>query len=120
MYLADKLELQEATYPLCGILPFSTKMPAPLKLAYVEINTTGGLFGPGHTARGHLFHRSEISGEPAAARCYHLQTSRGDQTEEGYHLGNVLASYVHLHFASEPSLAAAFLQRCQDFQASAN
>lgn len=120
MYLADNLELEEATYPLCGILPFNTKMPAPLKLAYVEINTTGGLFGPGHTARGHLFHRSEINGEPPTAHCYQLQTSRGDQTEEGYHRGNVLASYVHLHFASEPQLAAAFLHRCQDFRASAN
>lgn len=120
MYLADELELQEATYPLCGILPFSTKMPAPLKLAYVEIQTTGGLFGPGHTARGHLFHRSEISSEPTTARCYHLTTTRGDQTEEGYHLGNVLASYAHLHFASEPRLAAAFVERCQAFRSSAN
>jgi cobyrinic acid a,c-diamide synthase len=120
MYLADKLELEDATYPLCGVLPFSTRMPAPLKIAYVEITTTDGLFGPGHTARGHLFHRSEISGEPTAARCYRVQTSRGDQTEEGYHLGNVLASYAHLHFASEPKLAAAFLDHCQSFRASTN
>jgi len=120
MYLADKLELDDATYPLCGVLPFSTRMPAPLKIAYVEITTTDGLFGPGQTARGHLFHHSEITGEPLAKRCYRLQTSRGDQTEEGYHLDNVLASYAHLHFASEPQLAAAFLQRCETFHASAN
>jgi cobyrinic acid a,c-diamide synthase len=120
MYLADKLELEDATYPLCGVLPFSTRMPAPLKIAYVEITTTEGLFGPGHTARGHLFHRSEISGEHTAARCYHVQTSRGDQTEEGYHVGNVLASYAHLHFASEPKLAVAFLDHCQSFRASTN
>ena len=118
MYLADRLELEEAAYPLCGILTFSTKMPAPLKIAYVEINTTGGLFGPGHTARGHLFHHSEIVREPAVERCYQLRTTRGEEGEDGYHVGNVLASYVHLHFASEPNLAAAFLHRCQDFQTS--
>jgi cobyrinic acid a,c-diamide synthase len=117
MYLAENLQLDEATYPLCGVLPFDTKMPSPLKIAYVEIDTLGGLFGPGHSARGHLFHHSEISGEPASSRCYHLRTSRGDETEEGYSLGNVLASYAHLHFASEPTLAPAFLERCREFRA---
>jgi cobyrinic acid a,c-diamide synthase len=115
MYLAETLQLDGESYPLCGVLPFSTKMPAPLKLAYVEVTTIGGLFGSGRSARGHLFHRSELAGEPSVARCYRLQTSRGDQAEEGYHLGNVLASYAHLHFASEPKLASAFLQRCQSF-----
>lgn len=42
------------------------------------------------------------------------------QTEEGWHLGNVLASYAHLHFASQSDLAAAFLHRCRDFQTSAH
>jgi putative transposase len=35
-------------------------------------------------------------------------------------IGNVLASYAHLHFPSEPSLATAFLRCCRDFQAAAN
>jgi cobyrinic acid a,c-diamide synthase len=116
MYLAENLQLDEATYPLCGVLPFDTKMPSPLKIAYVEIDTLGGLFGPGHTARGHLFHHSEISGQPAAARSYHLRTSRGDEAEEGYSLGNVLASYAHLHFASRTTLAPAFVERCRAFR----
>jgi cobyrinic acid a,c-diamide synthase len=118
MYLAEHLELNGATYPLCGVLPFGTRMPAPLAIAYVEVTTTDGLLGPGHTARGHVFHRSEIVGEPAAARCYRLRTSRGDEAEEGYHLDNVLASYAHLHFASDPSLAEAIVGRCRDFAAS--
>jgi cobyrinic acid a,c-diamide synthase len=118
MYLAEHLELGEETFPLCGVLPFSTRMPAPLKIAYVEVKTTGGLFGQGRTARGHLFHHSEISGEPTGNRCYQVLTSRGDESEEGHSVGNVLASYAHLHFASEPSLASAFVQRCQESLAS--
>lgn len=120
MYLGETLELEEGTYLLCGVLPLGTKMPASLKLAYVEVGTTGGLFGRGRNARGHLFHHSEITCKPAVERCYQLRTTRGDESEEGYRVGNVLASYVHLHFASAPDLAAAFLHRCQDFQTSAH
>jgi cobyrinic acid a,c-diamide synthase len=116
MYLADKLELDEATYPLCGILPFATRMPAPLTIAYVAIDTTGGLFGSGQTARGHLFHHSEIGHDPVVARCYQLRTTRGENSDEGYRVGNVLASYVHVHFASAPALATAFVDRCKSFR----
>ncbi len=118
MYLAEHLRVGDSVYPLCGVLPFSTTMPAALKLAYVEVETTGGLFGSGRRARGHLFHRSEISGDEPASRCYQWRTSRGDQGEEGYRHRNVLASYIHLHFASDPGLAGAFLDRCEEFRAS--
>jgi cobyrinic acid a,c-diamide synthase len=112
MYLAETLEVDGATYPCCGVLPFRTTMPAPLALAYVEVETRGGLFGPGHTARGHVFHRSAIAGEGGTERCYRLTTSRGETADEGFRVGNVLASYAHLHFASDPGLAAAFVARC--------
>jgi cobyrinic acid a,c-diamide synthase len=113
MYLGEALELEDWTHPLCGILPFSTKMPAPLKLAYVDVETTGGLFGEGRFARGHLFHHSEIATEATIQRCYRLRTTRGEKSEEGYGAGNVLASYVHLHFASAPDLVPAFIARCR-------
>jgi cobyrinic acid a,c-diamide synthase len=113
MYLGEALELGDGTYPLCGALPLSTRMPAPLKLSYVEVATTGGLFGVGRSARGHVFHHSEISGEPAVDRHHTLRTTRGDESNEGYSVGNVLASYAHLHFASEPDLARAFVDCCR-------
>jgi cobyrinic acid a,c-diamide synthase len=116
MYLAETLELDGTPHPLCGVLPFSTTMPAPLAIAYVEITTTGGLFGSGHTARGHLFHHSAIAGEPATERCYRMTNSRGEETQEGYLIQNVLASYAHLHFASNPALATAFIDQCATFR----
>ncbi|TAN34930.1 cobyrinate a,c-diamide synthase [bacterium] len=120
MYLAEQLRLGDEVYPLCGILPFSTTMPGRLKLAYVEVETTGGLFGGGRSARGHVFHRSEISGDQPVARCYQTRTSRGEQGEEGYHHRNVLASYIHLHFASDPGLAVALVDRCEAFRSGAH
>jgi cobyrinic acid a,c-diamide synthase len=117
MYLAEHLRVGDSVYPLCGVLPFSTTMPAALKLAYVEVETTGGLFGSGRRARGHLFHHSEISGDRSSSLCYQLRTSRGDQGEEGYNHRNVLASYIHLHFASDPRLATSLVDRCAEFRA---
>lgn len=119
MYLGETLELDDGSYPLCGVLPLSTKMPAPLKLSYVEVTTAGGLFGAGRSARGHVFHHSELSGEPAVERHCRLRTTRGEESEEGYGVDNVLASYAHLHFGSEPNLARAFVDRCREFRAGA-
>jgi cobyrinic acid a,c-diamide synthase len=100
---------------MCGVLPFGSRIPAGLKLDYIEITTTGGLFGPGHTARGHMFHHSALDREPQLDGSYRVVTNRGEELREGYTSGNVLASYGHLHFASSPSLASSFVQRCADY-----
>jgi hypothetical protein len=58
------------------------------------------------TVESGVFHHSQITGEPTTtARCYQLQTSRGDQTEEGYHLGNVLGRDCRV--ARSPSVSLA-------------
>jgi cobyrinic acid a,c-diamide synthase len=116
MYLARHLRVNDSDHALCGILPFATTMSGKLKLSYVEVETTGGLFGAGERARGHLFHRSEISGAPTSRRSYRVRTSGGDESEEGYEEGSVLASYIHLHFASNPGLAARFVAACERFR----
>ena len=37
--------------------------------------------------------------------------------QEGYLIQNVLASYAHLHLASNPALASAFIDQCASFRA---
>lgn len=117
MYLARTLQLDGQSFPLCGVFPFSTRMPGGLTMSYVQIETTGGLFGAGHSARGHLFHHSEMTGEPPAARCFDVSTTRGAASKEGYQVNNALASYIHLHFASRPQIPEAFVARCRAYQA---
>jgi cobyrinic acid a,c-diamide synthase len=116
MYVAETLLLGDEHHPMCGVLALRTRMPARLTLTYVQITTTGGLFGPGQTARGHMYHHSEIDGEPELPCCYRVLTSRGQHLAEGYRTANVLASYAHLHFAANPSLAARFVEACHKFR----
>jgi cobyrinic acid a,c-diamide synthase len=117
MYLAQTLELDDRGHPMCGVLAFSTKMPADLTISYVEITTTGGILGSGQTARGHLFHHSAITAQPNGDHSYRLTTNHGETFEEGYTVSGVLASYAHLHFASNPDLAKALIERCSAFHA---
>jgi cobyrinic acid a,c-diamide synthase len=113
MYLGQTLQLDGSTHELCGALALNTRMPAGLSIGYVEVNTTGGLFGEGQTARGHQFHHSEITDEPSVDRCYTVRSVGGETSHEGYSAVNVLASYIHLHFSSAPEMPAAFVARCR-------
>ena len=74
--------------------------------------------GPaGTTARGHEFHYSELSMPNEIYRAYHLAGRDGRLLgEEGYLLGNVLGSYVHLHFAGNPQLAEHFVGMCRTWR----
>jgi cobyrinic acid a,c-diamide synthase len=50
---------------------------------------------------------------PAAIpRAYRVRPPGGTERAEGYLVGRTLLSYVHLHFASSPGLADAFVDAC--------
>jgi len=113
MYLGDHLRLDDRPHAMCGVLPLSTWMPAGLHLGYVEVAMTGGLFGAGQTARGHIFHHSDLDGAAQAERVYVVKSARGEESDEGFAKDNVLGSYIHLNFASNPALARAFVDACE-------
>lgn len=116
MVLSRYIELLSGErVPMAGILPFGTRMlPRRKALGYVEVELTRScvLGEPGMQLRGHEFHYSEIV-EPVmpsvVSYCYRLKARkyRLDQNE-GYQMGSVLASYVHLHWGSAPHAAASF------------
>ena len=111
MYLGRALRtLDGARHELAGTLPVETTMLKTLKtLGYAEVTfAADSLWGAaGEGCRGHEFHYSEIVADGGRAEgwqaAYHLRHRRTEAiAAEGFAKGGVLASYVHLHWASRP------------------
>jgi len=68
----------------------------------------------GEQMRGHEFHYSDwVARPPELSHAYEITSRRGEEARlEGVAQGNLLASYIHLHFGARPSLAARFVQTC--------
>jgi cobyrinic acid a,c-diamide synthase len=104
-----------------GLFPAVARMlPQRKALGYREVTfSRDTILGPaGTVARGHEFHYSEIVMPPGIARVYHLRRADGTVLEEeGFVSGNVLGSYVHLHFGSNPQVAIHFVEYCRNRKA---
>jgi cobyrinic acid a,c-diamide synthase len=101
MYLAESIEGAQ----MAGIIPARIEMTQRLvDFGYCEIRTNSeSILGPaGTTARGHQFHYSRCIG--ANGNAYTVQQGARDYAE-GFLLPNGVASYIHLHFLSNPDLA---------------
>jgi cobyrinic acid a,c-diamide synthase len=119
IYLAESLRLKDhTTYSLADILPLHFELtPRLIRFGYVTVEFTQDcLLGPsGTTVRGHSFHHSLISSgeaEMALSRSYRILYSlSGDEEHEGFGLPgtNILASYIHLHFRANPTVAQHFV-----------
>jgi cobyrinic acid a,c-diamide synthase len=115
MYLSDGVELRDGRrVALCGLLPAWTRMlPKRRALGYAEVELSADtLHGPAGTRlKGHEFHYSELSSEPAGwDHVYRVAYRRGETAVEGFRQGNILASYVHLHLASHPKALDAWVE----------
>jgi len=99
LYLARELDGR----PMCGVLDTAARMTGSLTLGYRDATAAAdSVLGPAGTAvRGHEFHRTVVqpahSPEPAW-----LIGGRG----EGFVRHRVHASYLHVHWAGYPRLAA--------------
>jgi cobyrinic acid a,c-diamide synthase len=122
IYLTEGMESTEDAQPsdFVGVFPVRARMlPKRKALGYrqVELVADSVIAASGETARGHEFHYSEIAGMPEQIeRCYMI-TRQGKQLgPEGYRYKNCLASYVHLHFGSNPTLAVNLQAACLAYQ----
>ena len=119
MYLSREIVIDsEMRYPMVGLYPFSTRMLSRFKaLGYREIRLSSkGPLGPGGmTARGHEFHYSEIvEQERTFDRLYEVASRKGLLPEkEGFQVHNCVASYIHLHFGSNPELVRYWVEFCE-------
>ncbi len=122
MYLGRALSDQAGRrWPMVGLLPLEFRMlPRLRSLGYREVRFRCATpLGPaGTVARGHEFHYSEVSApgeDPELEEAvYQARGSRGPVADcPSYARGNLLASYVHLHFGSNPALAPSLVAACR-------
>jgi cobyrinic acid a,c-diamide synthase len=96
-------------WPMAGIFPASARMQKRLaKLGYTEVESceSEAWLPQGESARGHEFRYSTMDPMPeTVCRIYR-------DPAEGYRVGSVVGSYVHLHFLSNPKFAENFISDC--------
>lgn len=121
MYMTRGIEFENGRYfEMVGAIPSTCRfLPTLRRLGYVEITSTSDnvLGKSGWRFRGHEFHYSEMcqSGKLDGVETVYL-LNRKDQTEsrtEGFQFKNLLASYVHVHFGSNPKLAGRLVRECK-------
>ncbi len=100
-----------------GLFPVRCRMlPRRKALGYrqVELMQNCIIGAEGTVVRGHEFHYSEIGVMPEEVRrCYEVSRRGELMGMEGFQIRNCLASYIHLHFGSNPEIAAAFVAACR-------
>lgn len=122
MILTDGITaLNGKTYPMVGVLPGESQMQPRLTMGYrtVTASTDSPLLKQGDQVRGHEFHYSDWSNRPVdLPYAYDISARRGERSRpEGVAWENLLASYVHLHFGSNPNIAQNFVEACAEWQA---
>jgi cobyrinic acid a,c-diamide synthase len=118
MYLGESIkDLEGRKYTMAGAIPVASQIDSPrLSLGYRTVQALGD--GPmlrrGETVRGHEFHWSVLEKNADRPNAYSI-IDKGKR-REGFHKGNLLASYIHLHLGSLPSMVGRFVENCQKFR----
>lgn len=104
LYLARSLDGK----PMCGVLDAEARMSERLTLGYREAVAVRDsvLAAAGTRLRGHEFHRTVV--EPGAGPAPAWGFTHPERRVEGFVRQGVHASYLHTHWAAEPSVAARF------------
>jgi len=107
LYLLDELDGR----PMCGVLPGRGSMTGRLTLGYREAAavTATPWLEPGTRVRGHEFHYSSVEAPAESSPAWEL-SARAVTRTEGFVAGAVQASFLHVHWAAHPELAARFAE----------
>jgi cobyrinic acid a,c-diamide synthase len=120
IYLTHGVVEEERVKHFVGLFPVATRMlPRRKALGYRNVETLShSAIGPGGTtARGHEFHYSETEPIPEQVeRLYRVSKEGQNLGIEGYRYRNCIASYVHLHFGSNPEIPRNFVDNCRKYK----
>lgn len=117
MYLGETTsDFDGNEYPMVSLLPIKAQIQSHrLSLGYRTVTAIDDnmLMKKGYSVRGHEFHWSSLTGSAGNANAFRIEEK--DNTIEGYHINNLLASYIHIHFGSDPTLAPNFVASCKRY-----
>eukprot|EP00963_Diacronema_lutheri_P008111 scaffold698_cov333-Pavlova_lutheri.AAC.3 len=132
MYLAQRIRNVGGPWcTMCDVFPISIEVGNNIKMGYAEVEVLAEcpIFPEGSTARGQVFHMSEVlsdssedqlesSEEPGSSYSLvfsaKIESPGHPLTEEGYCSQNTLATYIHLSFSSNEELPKSFVKACMD------
>lgn len=112
MYLCESItDFAGETWSMVGTLPAAITMANRLTLGYRQATFASPhhFLSLNQTIWGHEFHRSQLQ-TASAAPLYQLQDLYHNQSWEGWQLGTVYASYLHLHWGTLPEFPQRLMQ----------
>jgi len=120
MLLARAIVWQTWKYRMAGILPFEVEVcPKPQGHGYTElfVDTRNPFFPEGLILRGHEFHYSRIlpGSDPPSTACAVRRGAGCGHARDGVIMGNLWASYTHLHALATPEWARGLLTAARRF-----
>jgi cobyrinic acid a,c-diamide synthase len=105
---------------MVGALDGNTKMTGKTLVTYSDAKVIAPniLSQPDETIRGHEFHNSVITEIPADAKfAYQMLMGEGIMDKkDGWIQNNALASYVHIQFAQNDTIAQSFIDKCRNWK----
>ncbi len=124
MYLSRSVRHGDGDYPMAGALPFSVEVfTRPQGHGYVsaQIDRANPFLDIGTTLRGHEFHYSRLVGPSALETVMTLGRGTGlGDGRDGMRVGNVVATYTHLHALGVPEWAPGLVRAAHAFRISAH
>ncbi|MGO8692500.1 MAG: cobyrinate a,c-diamide synthase [Rectinemataceae bacterium] len=113
LYLLEAVETSDGTLrPGLGLAPGVARPGGRLAaLGYREGRTLGPspLGRSGCRLRGHVFHYYRVENGGRASSIELARPGGGERCAEGYLDGRLFASFLHIHFAANPSAARSFV-----------
>jgi cobyrinic acid a,c-diamide synthase len=115
MYLGNTLtDHDRRSWRMAGVVPYDSHLDAErVTVGYRTVTALRDtpLLPAESTTVGHEFHYSRLT-EPVHEEDAAYRVAEGEDGPEGYARDNVLASYVHLHFATDRRMTARLVSTC--------
>jgi len=123
MYLGKEIVLEDAAYPMVGVLPVVfglSKKPKGHGYTMVTVDGKNPFYPEGMEIRGHEFHYSWVASFEESADCrlvFSMKRGTGFLNHrDGVCYKNILATYTHIHASGTPEWARALVRNAVEFR----